>query len=137
MNTKVKLAIIWGAVITIVLLAANAVLHLFANRQNYVVVTNGFHPRGRGHHGGFGPHPGMNIHHYGEDFSWMGLLLFLMIGLAVLVLLVRWLRKKSKTSAMQQLIETPLAGSHTKVMTSNAMLLDRWEKNLRNKKENQ
>jgi hypothetical protein len=40
------------------------------------------------------------------------------------VLLVRWLRKKAKTSSKQQFIDTPLVGSHTHLINQNASILD-------------
>lgn len=137
MKAKVKLAIFFGVVITSILLIVNFFLHLFANQPQQVVVMKGFHPGGRGHHGGFETHAVMRAPYHGTDFSWMGLLLFLVIGLAVVVLLVKWLSNKSKKSSMQRLIETPVTGSYTTVINRNAQVLDQWEKNLPTKKENQ
>lgn len=137
MNAKVKLAIFFGVVITSILLMVNFFLHLFARQPEYVVVTKGFHPGGRGYHGGFGAHAVMRAPHHGGDFSWIGLLLFLIIGLAVVVLLAKWLSRKSKKSSIKRLIETPIAGSYTTVINRNAQVLDQWEKNLPTKKESQ
>lgn len=131
MNTRVKLAVLWGVIITSVLLVINFALHLLGGFQRNVVVHNGFHPEGRGHRGGMGQHQFMNGPHHGGYFSWFGLLLFLVIGLAALVLIVRWVRRKAKTSAMQQFIETPVAGTHIPVIHQNASMLDQWEKNIR------
>lgn len=75
----------------------------------------------------------MNAPHHGGGFPW----LFLIIGLAVLVLLVRWLRKKSKASSMQQFINTSVVNSHIPVTNQNASVLDQWEKNILTKKENE
>lgn len=135
MKAKVKLAIFFGVVITSILLMVNFFFHLFVNQPQQVVVTR--HPGGRGQHGGFEAHAIMRAPHHGGDFSWMGLLLFLVIGLAVVVLLVKWLSNKSKKSSMQRLIETPVTGSYTTVINRNAQVLDQWEKNLPTKKENQ
>jgi H+/Cl- antiporter ClcA len=129
MNTKVKLAIFWGVMIASALVVINFFLHLLGGNQTNVVFQNGFRPEGRGHHGGRGPHQFMNGSHHGGDFSWLGLLLFLIIGLAILVLILRWVRRKAKNSAMQQFIETPVTGSHIPVINQNASILDHWEKN--------
>lgn len=137
MKAKVKLAIFFGVVITSILLIVNFFLHLFANQPQQVVVMKGFHAGGRGHRGGFETHAVMRVPHHGGDFSWMGLLLFLVIGLAVVVLLVKWLSNKSKKSSIKRLIETPVTGSYTTVFNRNAQVLDQWEKNLPTKKENQ
>jgi hypothetical protein len=87
-----------------------------------------------GQRGGFGGGREMmhGAHHDG-GFPW----LFLFIGLAVLFLLVRWLKKKSKASSMQQFIHTSMAGSQIPVTNQNASVLDQWEKNLLTKKENE
>ena len=77
----------------------------------------------------------MNGPHHGGDFRVFGFLLFLIIAVAVVVLVVRWLRRKAKASSMQQLIETPFVSSHTPVMNQNGSILDQWEKNLTDKKE--
>lgn len=135
MNTKVKLAIIWGVIITSALVVINFFLHLLGGRQTNVVFQNGFRPEGRGHHGGRGPHPFMSGPHHGGDFSWFGFLFFLVIGLALLVLIVRWVRRKAKNTAMQQFIDTPVVGSHIPVINQNANILDQWEKNITKKGE--
>ncbi|TWE01131.1 hypothetical protein FB550_106188 [Neobacillus bataviensis] len=70
-------------------------------------------------------------HHCGGPWA------FLIIGLAVLVLLVRWLRKKSKATSMQQFIDISLVGSQIPVTNQNANILDQWEKTLLTKKENE
>jgi H+/Cl- antiporter ClcA len=135
MNTRVKLAILWGVMITAVLVVINFFLHLLGGNQNNVVFQNGFRPEGRGHHGTRGPHQFMNGPHHGGEFSWFGLLLFLIIGLAVLVLIVKWVRRKAKNSAMQQFIDTPVVGSHIPIVNQNASMLDQWEKNITKKGE--
>ncbi|MEH7012932.1 hypothetical protein V7087_19320 [Neobacillus niacini] len=135
MNTRVKLAIIWGVIITSILLVINFSLHLLGGFHNKVVVVNGFRPEGRRHHGGMGPHQFMNGPHHGGEFSWFGLLLFLIIGLVALALIVRWVRRKAKNSAMQQFIETPVVGSHIPIVNQNASMLDQWEKNISKKGE--
>jgi H+/Cl- antiporter ClcA len=122
MNTRVKLAIIWGVIITSALVVMNFFLHLLGGQQTNVVFQNGFRPEGRGRHGGRVPHQFMNGPHHGGEFSWFGLLLFLIIGLALLVLIVKWVRRKAKNSAMQQLIDTPVAGSHIPIVNQNAAL---------------
>jgi H+/Cl- antiporter ClcA len=135
MNTRVKLAILWGVMITAALVVINFILHLAGGYQTNVVFQNGFRPEGRGHHGGRGPHPFMNGPHHGGEFSWFGLLLFLIIGLAILVLIVRWVRKKAKNSAMQQFMVTTVVGSHIPIVNQNASMLDQWEKNITKKGE--
>ena len=135
MNTKVKLAIIWGVMITAALVVINFFLHLLGGNQTNVVFQSGFRPEGRGHHGGRGHHPFINGPHHGGEFSWFSLLLFLIIGLALLVLILKWVRRKAKNAAMQQFIDTPVTGSHIPVINQNANLLDQWEKNITKKGE--
>ncbi|MDQ0973950.1 H+/Cl- antiporter ClcA [Neobacillus niacini] len=136
MNTRVKLAIFWGVIITSALVVINSFLHLLGGQQTNVVFQNsGFRPEGRGHHFGRGPHQFMNGPHHGGDFSWFGLLLFLIVGLTLLVLIVKWVRRKAKNSAMQQFIDTPVVGSHIPIINQNASMLDQWEKNITKKGE--
>jgi hypothetical protein len=135
MNTRVKLGIFWGAIIASIMVGINFFRHLLGGHRNFHGGPNGFRPEGWGGRGGSGQHQFMNGLHHGGDFHWFGLLLFLMIGLTVVVLLMRWLRRKAKASSMHQFIETPLMSSHTPVINHNASILDQWEKNLTNKKE--
>ena len=131
MNTKAKKGIFWGVIIASTVMVIN-VLHFLLGGSS--AFARG--PRGHGEMGGPGGFAGrqmMNGPHHGVGFPW----LFLIIGLAVLVLLVRWLRKKSKSSSMQQFIDTSLAGSHIPVTNQNATILDQWEKNILTKKENE
>jgi uncharacterized membrane protein len=89
---------------------------------------------GHGPQGGFGGHHHvMGGPHFGGGFPWLALL----IGLAVLVLLIGWLRKKSKASSMNEFIDTTVVSSHTAVNTQNARILDQWENNITTKKENE
>jgi hypothetical protein len=133
MNTKLKKSIFWGALITPMVLG---VYFLFGG---YSVLAAGPHGHGRGgmggQRGGFGGQQVMNGAHHG-GFSWLGFLLFLIIGSAIAVLLVKWLRKKSKASSMQQFIDTSIISSPKPMMNQNTSILDHWEKNLTHKKEN-
>jgi hypothetical protein len=133
MNTKVKKGIFWGVIIASTVLVIN-VLHLsFGGSGAFARGPHGHGPGGMGRGGGFSGHQVMNGAHQGGGFPW----LFLLIGLAVLVLVVRWLRKKSKATSMQQFIDTSLVGSHIPVTNQNANVLDQWEKNILTKKENE
>lgn len=81
--------------------------------------------------GGFGRRAFMYGHHHGGDFHFFGVFLFLIIAAAIVVLAMRWLRKKAKDSSMQQLIDTPFVSSHTPVSTLNGNILDQWEKTIK------
>ncbi|WP_160725258.1 hypothetical protein [Bacillus sp. USDA818B3_A] len=131
MNTKVKKGIFWGVIIASTVLVINVLHLLVGGTSAFARGPHGGQGGGMGH-GGFGDKAMMNGAHHGGGFPW----LFLIIGLAVLVLLVRWLRKKSKASSMQQFIDTSLVGSHIPVTNQNANILDQWEKNILTKKEN-
>ena len=133
MNTKVKKGIFWGVIIASSVLVIN-VLHLFLGGSSAFARGPHGHGDGMGQRGGgFGGHVMMNGAHHNGGFPW----LFLIIGLAVLVLIVRWLRKKSKASSVQQFIDTSVVGSHIPVTNQNASILDQWEKSILTKKENE
>jgi H+/Cl- antiporter ClcA len=131
MNTKVKKGIFWGVIVASTVMVIN-VLHFLLGGSSAFARGPGGHGE-MGGRGGFAGRHMMNVPHHDGGFPW----LFLIIGLAVLVLLVRWLRKKSKASSMQQFIDTSLAGSHIPVTNKNANVLDQWEKNILTKKENE
>ncbi|MEH6907146.1 hypothetical protein [Neobacillus drentensis] len=141
MNTKVKKGIFWGGIIAASVLVINVLHFLLGGGSEHARGPHG-HGGGMGQQGGGfdagqqmmkGGHQMMNGPHHGGGFPW----LFLIIGLAAVVLIVRWLRKKSKASSMQQFIDTSVIGSHIPVKNQNASVLDQWEKNLLNKKENE
>ncbi|MCL6573666.1 MAG: hypothetical protein K6T88_18625 [Bacillus sp. (in: Bacteria)] len=137
MNTKVKKGIFWGGMVAGLILMFNVLHFILGGQSTYAAGPHergsGLRQGGMGQQGGFDPHQIMNGSHHGGGFPW----LLLFIGLAVLVLVVRWLRNRAKTSSMNQFIDTPVVGSHTPVFNQNARILDQWEKNLTNKKENE
>lgn len=145
MSARVKKGIFWGAIVAFILVGINIVRHLFEPRRQFSVGPNGFRSGGMmGSQGGmmgrqssFGRHEFMYGHHHGGDFPIFGVLLFLIIAAAIVILVWRWLRRKTKFSSMQQLIDTPFVSSHTPVSTFNGNILDQWEKSLKNQKENE
>lgn len=132
MNTKVKKSIFWGAMITPMILG---VYFLLGGNSALAAGPHGHGPGGIGPRGGFSGRQVMYGAHHG-GFSWLGFLFFLIIGIAIAVLLVMWLRNKSKASSMQQFIDTSIISSPKPMMNQNTSILDQWEKNLTNKKEN-
>lgn len=134
MNFKMKKGIFWGVIIASSVLVFNVLQFLLGASSAFARGPHGGNsPGGMGGRGGFGGHQIMSGHDYGGGFPW----LFLIIGAVVLVLFVKWLRKKSTASSMQQFIDTSLAGSLIPVTNQNANILDQWEKNLLTKKENE
>ncbi|WP_042354494.1 hypothetical protein [Bacillus rubiinfantis] len=139
MNMKLKKGLFWGALITPIVIA----ISFLCGGGN--AFARGFHghggnpggPGGMGHQGGFGGgHQMMQGPHQGGGFSWLGLLLVIIIVTAVVVFLVKWLRRKSKASAMKQFIDTSLMSSYSPTIEQNATILDQWEQNIHIKKEN-
>lgn len=133
MNTKVKKSMFWGAMITPIVLG---VYFLMGGYSALAAGPHGHGPGGMGLHGGFGGRQVMYGAHHGGVFSWLGFLLFLIAGIAILILLVKWLRRKEKASSMQQFIDTSFMSSHQPMVNQNGSILDQWEKNVTNKKEN-
>lgn len=137
MNSKVKKGVFWGVIVAAAVLVFNVLHFLIGGDRGR---EGGRGPGGIPQQGGMGQRGGFDHHHHLMNgahheggFPW----LFLIIGLAILVLLVRWLRKKAKASSMKQFIDTSLVGSHIPVTNQNANILDQWEKNLLTKKENE
>ncbi|WP_160725241.1 hypothetical protein [Bacillus sp. USDA818B3_A] len=137
MNTKVKKGIFWGVIVASAVLVFNVLHFLLGGSSAYARGPHGGQAMGGMGHGGGGFGGGrqmmMNGAHHEGGFPW----LFLIIGLAVLVLVFRWLRKKSKASSMQQFIDTSLASRQIPVTNQNANILDQWEKDILTKKENE
>ena len=136
MNKKMKQGVFWGVMIAAVIVAFNVLHFLLGGGRTLAAGPHGHGPgqggMGMGPRGGFDSHSFMNGPHHVGGFPW----LLLLIGLAVLFFLVRWFRRKTKASSMQQFINTPLMGSHTPVANQNSQLLDQWEKTIMTKKEN-
>ena len=134
MNIKMKKGIFWGVIVSSMVLVINVLHFLLGGSSAFARGPHGQGAGGMGRGGGIGGgHQMMNGTHHNGGFPW----LFLMFGLAALVLLVRWLRKKSKASSVQQFINTSVVGSQLPVTNQNASVLDQWEKNLVTKKENE
>lgn len=131
MTTKVKKSIFWGAMITPIVLG---VYFLIGGYSAFAAGRHGHGRGGMGPHGGFGGRELMYGPHHGGGFSWLGFLVFLLVGIAVLVLFVKWLRRKAKASSMQHFIDTSFMSSPQPIMNQNASILDQWEKNITNKK---
>ncbi|MDN4494335.1 hypothetical protein [Ureibacillus aquaedulcis] len=131
MNTRLSQLVLRGGIITSLILGVSLIL------GGYRASAAGMHGHGPGgmptmrefggHHVMFGPQ------HAG--FPWLGLLVFFIIGIAVAVLLVKWLKNKSKTPSMEHFIQTTLASPYKSMNSQNEHILDQWEKEL-NKKEN-
>lgn len=122
---NVRKAIFWGGMITLIILGFNLLIGGHQIRYGHVPPRGGF----GGHHFMYGPH-------HGGGFSWLGFLIFLLIIITSLVLFAKWLKRRAKKSSMQQFIDTSLASSYKPIMNQNDSILDQWEKNLKNNKEN-
>ncbi|PMC38014.1 hypothetical protein CJ195_10510 [Bacillus sp. UMB0899] len=127
-----KKTVFWGAIITPMVLG---VYFLVGGYSALAAGPHGHGPGGMSPRGGFGGHHQMYGPQHG-GFSWISFLIFLIIGIAILILLVKMLRRKAKTSSMQQLIDTSLMSSHKPVINQNENILDQWERNITTKKEN-
>ncbi len=160
MNYKVKKGIFWGGMIASMILVIHVIHYLFgglhalaSGRHGHggaggmgMGQQGGFRPLGgSGPLGGFGPlggssplsdfgpHHVMGYQHHG--FSWLWFLLILILGIAVIVVAMKWLRRKAKETAMQQFIDTSIMNSHRPISNQSANVLDQWEKSLVSKKE--
>jgi H+/Cl- antiporter ClcA len=134
MNTKWKKGIIWGGMIASMMLVINVFHYLLSGASALAAGPHG-HGGHMGPHGGFGHQMMMNPHH-GGGFPWLWFLLFLLLGIVLLALIVKSLRKKSKAASMQQFIDNSLTSSYRPSTNQHASMLDQWEKNITTKKEN-
>lgn len=137
MNNTIRKSIFWGAVITSMTLVISLFFNLFGGNA---ALASGFHEHDRGSvmvlHKGFGHEQMVASSHHGIGLSWIWFLLILTIGLTVLFLAVKGLRKKSRSASMEQFIDSSLISSPRPLINNNnASILDEWEKNITNKKE--
>lgn len=142
---KKKKLLFWGIIVAAVVLVLNVMEHLFRGFNRFSGGRGNFgHGPGRMETGTMQPQGGMGRHQmmmngtfqgHGGGFHWVGTLVFLMILIAALVVLFKWLRKKTKTGSMQQFIDTALVGSTVPVTNQNANILDQWEKNVTNQQK--
>lgn len=131
MNTKFAQTLLKGGIIT------SLIMGVFLLLGGYRASAAGMHGHGPGgmlptrnfggHHVLFSPQPG--------GFPWLGLLVFFIIGITIVVLLMKWLKKKAKTSSMEQFIQTTLSSSYRPMNSQKEHILDQWEYEI-NKKEN-
>jgi H+/Cl- antiporter ClcA len=135
MNIKWKKGIVWGGMIASMILVMNVFHYLLSGASALAAGPHG--------HGGHMDPRGGFVHQqitmgpqHGGGFSWLWFLLFLLLGIVVLVLIVKSLRKKSKASSMQQFIDNSLVSSYRPSTNQHASMLDQWEKNITTKKEN-
>ncbi len=129
---KMKKTIAWGSIITIFVLG---IYFLFGGYNALAMGPHGHGPDSMGPRGGFGGGRMIEGPHHGGGISLIGFFIFLIIGIVIVMFLMKWLRKKSQTSSMQQIIDTSLMSSH-KPMNQDETILDQWERNLTTKKEN-
>lgn len=128
MNTKIKKVLLWGAVSVLGVAGTRFFFGLFGGFEG--------HERGgmgRGH-GEF--HTGMHGAHHSSDFSWLGMLLFLLIIGAAATFGLRWFKKKVELDTFEKFAaDLPASNVSTPVNKSNADILDNWEKEQKSDKE--
>ncbi|KMY54205.1 hypothetical protein AC623_09885 [Bacillus sp. FJAT-27231] len=135
MKLNVKKSFFWGAIGIVILLFFKFALSLMSFfSPSGQPLEQGFVGRGHGRGPGFEPHHVMHGACHGGYFPWIGLLLFLVIALAAVVLFFKWLRRKN--DSLEQFVNIPLTDSSAIFIESNADILDTWEKNQTMKKEN-
>jgi hypothetical protein len=139
MIKKMKRGIFWGGLIALVAFIINGLHHTFGGQRSFGNAPHGHGPGrmmgqqgGLGNRGGFAPH---QFSHHGGDFHWLGILFFLVIAVAFLFMLVRWLRRKANSSSMVH--STTALELPTPVVNPNGTILDQWEKDLMKKKESE
>ena len=136
MNKRVKRIFTWVSITAVFVLGVQFFLRLlggfherrFADYQHSMFMDRGGRNEFRSHQIMHGPH------HF-HDFSWIGLVLFLLIAIAVVTFIFKKLVKKGQASQVNQ-ISLDTTSFNTPINRTNADLLDKWEKNLLSKKEN-
>lgn len=114
---------------------ASLILGVSLTLGGYGVSAAGIHG-----HGGMLPTRGFDNHHisYGPHhggFTWIGFIVFLIVGIAVVIFLMKWFKKGYKSTAMEQFIQTTIASPYKPLNSQKEDILDQWEKEV-NKKGN-
>jgi hypothetical protein len=131
---KMKKGIFWSAMITPMIVG---IFLLIGGTSALAAGPHGHGPVGMGPRD-FQGHQMMFGAQQGLGFPWIPFLIFLILGIAGLIFLVKLLRRKSKEASMQQFIDTSFMSSHKPVVNQSAStILDQWENNITNKKENE
>ncbi len=130
MNTKISQPLLRGGIITSLIMG----VFLIGGYSASAAVIHGHGPGGMMPNRGFGGHHVLLGPQHG-GFPWLGLLVFFIIGITIIVLLMKWLKKKAKATSMEQFIQTTLASSYRPMTSEKEHILDRWENEI-NKKEN-
>lgn len=135
MNFKLKKTIFWSMIFTTMVLGLSL---LIGGYRAFAHGPHGHGPGGMGLRGGdFGGRHMMQGPHYGGGFSWLTILVILIIGIVILMITLKWVRRKTKVSSMQQFIDTSLMTSYKPTLNNQESFLDQWEKQVINKKENE
>lgn len=130
MKKNLTQTILNGPIITSLLLG------VFLIMGGYGVSAAGLHGHGSGGalpNRGFGGQHVLYVPHDG-GFPWISLFVALTIGTAIVLCLMKWLKKKEKVTSIEQFIQTTLASPYKPMNSQNEHILDEWEKE-RNKGE--
>jgi len=133
MSAKFKKTVFWGAMLTPMVMVLHFLLGGF-----HVAEAHGHGPKGMemGRQG-FAGHHMMGHPHFFGGFHWIGSLLFFIAIIAIVVWVVKRMKGKAKTSSMQQMIDTSFVSTPQQMSSRSGNVLDQWEKQITNKKENE
>lgn len=139
-NASLKKGIFWGAMVASMTLVISFIFNQIGGAST--AMAAGFHDRGGPreavmHHQDMVIHEKVMVSYHNEpSFSWIWTLFFILFLVTVIVLAVKFFRKKSQASSMQQFIDTSIMNTpKPSVNYSNAAILDEWEKNTAEQKE--
>lgn len=131
MNTRFSQSLLRGGIITSLIVGGFLLLGGFS------VSAAGMHGHGPGEmlptRDFVGHHVLLEPQHGG--FPGLGVLVFFIIGMAIVVFLMKWFKRKAKATSMEQFIQTTLASSYRPMESQKEHILDQWEHEI-NKKEN-
>ena len=136
MNKKVKRIFIWVSLTAIFVLGVHFFLRLLGGLHERRFIDRHSMMMDRGGRYEFRSHQMMHGPNHFHDFSWVGLLLFLLIAFAIVTFIFKKLVKKGQANRVNQ-FSLDTTSFNTPVNRSNADLLDKWEKNILSKKENE
>lgn len=86
--------------------------------------SEGFRAGNGAHHVMYGPY------HGGGGFPWLGTIVFILVGIMIFMFLLKWFKKRTNESSIEQFIHTTIATPYRPMNTQHDDVLDQWEKSL-------
>lgn len=137
MSVQMKKFVLWAIAAIPIIIVIKLLSNLFWGLEEYREGPR-LYEMGRGHVAGFPHHQFMYGPHYGGEHLFIPIIVFLIIGAAIGVLLLKWMRGKRREQSFEHFTtEIPFSNINVSLHNRNADILDKWEQTqIKEKEEN-